>query len=376
MTLRVQRPAFDRMDLRNQFTALFIERGEEETAIARRVRAALPHLEARLVDDAREAEPPAGGDRFGEGKRRLLLARRRGPFLEHCPAGTSGLVCCNYLVVALGSNCPMDCRYCFLQAYLRNNPTLKVYTNPEDALAEVDAALQRHPQREFRIGTGELVDSLALDALTATSALLVPFVARRPNAVLELKTKSDCVDGLLDLPHGGRTVVSWTLTPAAIAAAEEPGTAPLAARVAAAARLQRAGYKVGFHLDPLVEYPGWAEGYADLVARLRDAVDPRGVAWLSLGSLRLTPALKEAIRARGSSRLLAGELVPSADGKLRLWHGLRVGMYRAVAAALRDWAPAAPLYLCMEDASVWRQVFDEVPADRELGRRLAAGAAW
>jgi hypothetical protein len=75
------------------------------------------------------------------------------------------------------------------------------------------------------------------------------------------------------------------------------------------------------------------------------------------------------------SRLLAGELVPTADGKLRLWHGLRVEMYRHLARRLREWTPA-PLYLCMEDASVWRQVFGEIPADRDLGRRLAAGAAW
>src|SRR5256886_11327123 len=62
----------------------------------------------------------------------LLFARQRATFLEHCPAGTPGLVCCNYLVVSLISNCPMDCSYCFLQEYLANNPTLKVFTNVED----------------------------------------------------------------------------------------------------------------------------------------------------------------------------------------------------------------------------------------------------
>ena len=66
----------------------------------------------------------------------FLFTRQRSTFLEHCPAGTSGLVCCNYLVVTLISNCPMDCSYCFLQEYLANNPTLKVYTNVEDLLSK------------------------------------------------------------------------------------------------------------------------------------------------------------------------------------------------------------------------------------------------
>lgn len=356
-------------------TQLFIERGEADTPVARRVAAALPHLEPRLIDDVSEAEPEARGDRFAAGKRRLVLTRRRGGFLEHCPAGTSGMVCCNYLVIALGSNCPMDCSYCFLQAYLRNNPALKVYTNPEDALSEVDAVLRKHPEREFRIGTGELVDSLALDPLTEVSRLLVPFFASRRNAVLELKTKTAAVDNLLDLDGNGRVVVSWSLTPTAIAAVEEPGTASLQQRLAAAARVQRAGYKVGLHFDPLVQYPDWEDGYADLLARVRDLVDPGGVAWVSLGSLRLTPQLKAAVRQRGPTRLLAAELVPGADGKLRLWHGLRVAMYRRLAAHLRRWT-AAPLYLCMESPAVWQQVLDEIPGDRDLGRRLSAGAAW
>jgi spore photoproduct lyase len=336
----------------------------------------LPQLTPRLIDDPLEAEPPQAGDRFGAGKRRLVLLRRHGGFLEHCPAGTGGLVCCNYLVVSLGSNCPMDCRYCFLQSYLRNNPAVKIYTNPEDGLAEVDAVLRRHPERQFRVGTGELVDSLALDPLTGATRLLVPFFAARSNGILELKTKTANIDNLLDLDANGRVVVSWTITPAEIVAREEPGTAPLEARLAAAERIQRAGYKVGLHLDPLVEYPGWEEGYADVVARLAARLDPRRVAWISLGSLRLTPQLKAAVRARGSSRLLAAELVAGADGKLRLWHGLRVKMYRTLVRQLRRWSELPPLYLCMETAAVWRQVFDDLPCDRELGRRLAAGAAW
>ncbi|GIW41109.1 MAG: hypothetical protein KatS3mg076_1686 [Candidatus Binatia bacterium] len=355
---------------------LWVQRGEEGTRIARAVRRHLPWLEPRVFDDPSEAEPTPGPDAFGRGKRRLVLLRHRGSFLEHCPAGTGGLVCCNYLVLHLGSNCPMDCSYCFLQAYLRNNPALKVYTNPEDALAEVEAVLRRQPDREFRIGTGELVDSLALDPWTELTSILVPFFAERKGAVLELKTKSAAVEGLLRLGGTPRVVVSWSVNPPEIVAREEHGTASLEERVQAARRVVRAGYRVAFHFDPLVEYPGWEEGYGRVLDLLRSEIDPACVAWVSLGSLRMTPALRAAVRQRHRSSLLAGELVPERDGKLRVWRGLRVRMYRTLLGALRSWRHDLPLYLCMETPLVWEQVFGGVPTDRELGRRLAAGARW
>jgi len=355
---------------------ILIERGEEEAPVVQRVLARLPEVPVRVVDKGWERQGPEGTarDPFAAGKRRLLFTRQRSTFLEHCPAGTPGLVCCNYLVVSLISNCPMDCSYCFLQEYLANNPTLKVFTNVADLLREVAAAVDRQPWRQFRIGTGELSDSLALDPLLGFSAELVPFFAERQNALLELKTKSDCVEGLLALDPKDRVVVSWSLTPPEIVARDEHGTASFSARLEAARRVQAAGYKLGFHFDPLIEYPGWEEGYRDTVARVFSAIDPRRVAWVSLGSLRLTPALRATMRRRfPQTRLLSGEQVPCADGKWRTFQALRVKMYRALAGWLREGAPQVPLYMCMETAPVWEKVFGRTPTcDKEVARTLVA----
>src|SRR5207244_10184129 len=115
------------------------------------------------------------------------------------------------------------------------------YVNPEVALAEVGRLLDGHPERQFRIGTGELADSLALDPLTGLSRELVPFFAARPNALLELKTKTDAVDDLLTLDPRDRVVVSWSLAPAPAVGVAEQGTAPIAARLAAMRRVVDAG---------------------------------------------------------------------------------------------------------------------------------------
>jgi spore photoproduct lyase len=287
------------------------------------------------------------------------------------------LVCCNYLVVNLASNCPFDCSYCFLQEYLANNPTMKAFTNVADAMAEIDVVLRAHPQRSFRLGTGELADSLALDPLTALSRQLVPFFADRPNALLELKTKTDCVEELLNMDPKGRVVVSWSVNAPQIIAAEEHGTATLEERLGAAQLVQKAGYKVGFHFDPLIELEGWEEGYATTVDEILRAVDPRSIAWISLGSLRLTPSLRQSIRNRSNKSLILGsELVPCTDGKARVWRGLRTRMYRHLVQRLERAAVDVPIYLCMEPPAMWERVMGTVPSDRQLGVRLAGGVAW
>jgi spore photoproduct lyase len=352
---------------------VWIERSEAETPLARTVRARVPGHAVRIVDDPREAEV---GD-FAAAKRRLVLKRKRGRFLEACPGGTNGVVCCNYLVLNVLSNCPLDCSYCFLQEYLANNPAVKVFTNVDDALTELEAVLRGHPERRFRIGTGELADSLALDPLTGLSRILVPFVLGFSNAVLEIKTKTDCIDELLDIDADERVVVSWSVNPPEVVETDEPGAATMQERIMAARRVQHAGFRVGLHFDPLVEYDGWEQGYGETIEAIFSHVDPRGVAWVSLGTLRLTPGLESAIRRRGiAGRILGSELVPSADGKSRIWYGLRSRMYRFVIDRLRAIEPRLPIYLCMESPFLWRKVMREVPSDRALGLRLAAGAGW
>lgn len=349
--------------------SLWIEASEIETEVARRVRSRLPGLPVHVVEDPRTAETAD----FAEGKRRLVVQRHRGSFLQACPAGTQGLVCCNYLVMNFGSNCPYDCSYCFLQEYLQNNPALKVFTNPQDALVEVEELLRRRPDRSFRIGTGELADSLALDSLTDLSLELVGFFARQPNAVLELKTKSVAIDNLLRIDPAGQTVVSWSVNAPLIASTEEPGTPSLAERLQAARAVAAAGYRVGFHFDPLVPFEGWEESYREAVEAVAAAVPADRVAWISLGSLRVSPGLRRRIRTRPEpSRILLGEIVPGADGKERPWQGLRVRMYRKMLGWLRDVDPKLPLYICMEPAPVWERTMGTVPSDREVAEQLVA----
>lgn len=294
----------------------------------------LPGIPVQTVQDPESILPElhSSSDPRASGKRTLVLARHRGEFLKACP-GSGAEICCNYYVLNLASNCHIECTYCVLQAFL-NNPSLTVFTNYLDLAAEVRDKLSAAPAQFFRIGTGEMADSLALDDLTGYSSRLVPLFASLPNAVLELKTKSDRIANLEGLGHHGRTVVSWSVNSRRICAGEELKAASLEERIEAARRVQQWGYRVGFHFDPIVHYEGWEQEYRQAIGDIFAVVDPSRVAWVSLGALRFTPRLREIVRRRFPKSIIPyGELVPAHHGKLRYFRPIREEMY----ARLSEW---------------------------------------
>ena len=360
---------------------IYVERCVADSWITRNVLRRLPAAPVEWLEDSRTllSASRRGSPSLAAAKRALVLARHQGRFFKDCPASTSRgerNVCCNYFVVNYASNCHMECSYCYLQTHL-NFPHLVVYANYRDLLQELEARFGSHPTTPFRVGTGELADSLALDSLTRYSVPLVEFFSRCDNAILEFKTKSDCVENLMGLDHGGRTVVSWSINPRAVQASEEHRTASIERRLRAAERCVAEGYRIGFHLDPMIHYPDWERDYEDLVDEIFRRFPPRSVAWISLGSLRLSAELKAFMRSRfPRSGLPLGELVPVPDGKLRYFWPIRVRMYRSAVEWVRARSPGTPVYLCMERPGVWSKVFAQAPPqEKQLGRRLAGSLA-
>ncbi|HEY6420124.1 MAG TPA: hypothetical protein VIX59_14085 [Candidatus Binataceae bacterium] len=352
-----------------------IEEGVRDSALAARILRALPPaVSIKYIADGREAARlTAGPDPFGAGKRRMVVMRRRSPFLMACPAGSSRFACCGYLVLALASNCPMDCSYCFLQEYLADNPGFQLFANFEDGFDEVDNLARRNPGRQFRVGTGELADSLAFDSMTCLSRDLIEFFAARQNLTLELKTKSDEVDNLLAIDPRGRVLVSWTLSPYAVYMSSEHRTASPAARIAAARAVLDAGYRVAFHFDPMIAYPDAERDYLALVDQLLDVIPAARISLVSLGGLRMTPNLRSIARRRfPDDPMLVGEDVLSPDGRYRAFTALRLRLFSVLAERFKRSGAAVPTYLCMETASVHERVFGVAPdSPATIGARLA-----
>ncbi|MBU1564942.1 MAG: DNA photolyase [Proteobacteria bacterium] len=305
------------------------------------------------------------GDNFAEnltpGKQQLYLCNNHGMFFKPCP-GTREYQCCGYHVLNTGTNCPIDCVYCILQAYL-NTPWLTFYVNTGDLFHELSQSLSGNPHKFFRIGTGEFTDSLAIDRLTCLSRPLVEFIGQKDNVILELKTKSAVIDNLRELSHNNKSVIAWSLNSAPIMAKHELRSATLDERLNAAQKCAEWGYHLAFHFDPIIDYPGWQAGYAETIDRLFKKVPASAIAWISMGALRFLPSLKEiGIRRFPRSKIYYQEFITGLDGKSRYFRPNRVRLYKHIFALLREKIhDRTCIYFCMESDEIWREVMGYTP---------------
>lgn len=340
---------------------VILEREAQNYPLAQRVVAQIGDSIPVATDEAFR-EPPRG--EFDLDKKTLRLVSFPGRLLKPCP-GTREYLCCGYQILNIGTNCPLDCSYCILQAYF-NQPCLRLFVNLEQQLKDIGETLRNSKGKIFRIGTGEFTDSLALDPVVNWTKVLPSFVAEHANAVLEFKTKTLSIEGLLSSTYRDRIVVSWSLNSPSIAAAEEHGAPSIRKRLEAARRCQREGYALGFHFDPLIEHPSWKEEYARTVDLLDRFIDASKVIWISLGCLRYMPSLKGVIRKRfPKTHILDGEFVPGLDGKMRYIKSLRIEMYGFMKEKLAQWGIAKGLYLCMESREVWDKALGWAPKNSD-----------
>ncbi len=299
---------------------------------------------------------------YRDGKNNILTIPKKGNVMDICATFNETYICCRVHVLKSVQNCPYECTYCFLQNYLNNGITKSV-EDIETLMKEVKNNITAEPLRMFRVGTWELGDSLALEYQTGQAAALIKEFADLDNAVLELKTKSDCIDAILDIDHKGKTVISWSLNTEYVIENEEHKTASLDKRLDAMRKAAEAGYLTGLHFDPMILHDGWEEGYSTLIRRVFEAVTPDRIAWISMGSLRFNPEMKKKIENNyPDSKITCPEMVIGNDAKMRYVKPLRVQMYRHAYNELKKYVlPDNLVYLCMERWDVWEKVFGSRP---------------
>jgi spore photoproduct lyase len=334
--------------------AVIVEKGVRHYPWVQQMLTRCQGMEIEEVEDVREVIRRHHGLPYPADKsssQRLLLGRHRGTFLKHCPCSPCSRGC-GYHFLHIGIGCPIECSYCFLPGFIDTSfPLLLV--NFDDLEQELAALAQQ--KKPLRMGTGEMTDSLIFEPLTGFARYLTQMFAQWPHLTLELKTKSLFVDSLLDVASKN-VVIAWSLNPAAVAAIEEP-LAPLPEdRLRAAERCCAAGYRVGFHFDPIIACPDWQEHYHKFLQQMFARISPLQIAWISLGTFRILPQLRDYMRRRfPQTQTILGELVTAYDGKLRYFRPKRAEIYRQMIAWIRDLCGThtPPLYLCMESQELW-----------------------
>lgn len=347
---------------------VFIEEQAHKYPLVQRVRKMFPGAESISIKSYAEhvKEHPF---RLEELKRPFLfLVKQDGDFIKKCPC-TKNHVGCGYFIFNLSFGCPFDCSYCYLQQYT-NAPGIVMPANIDDFLREAGRFMKRL-KRPVRLGSGEFCDSLALDNITGYAESLVSFF-RNKNVFFELKTKSACIDGLLSANGAENIVISWSLNPRVHIESEERCVASLEERLRAANKVRERGYSLGFHFDPIIYTDNWEEYYHDTVQELYRTVKGP-FAWISLGTLRSSRALKPVVEQRfPESRIFYGELLLGKDKKLRYPYFLRKKICRTMLQWIREFDTKTPVYLCMEEEAMWKELYGTIGKSRGVEEYVQA----
>lgn len=359
------------IDLSSFPERVYIEADCLEHPYTREILHRLPHIPPTIISSPAELQDDLilDSDPIGAGKKYLLLSEQKGDFIKPCPC-TPDYIGCNYYIINLDLNCPLDCTYCILQHYL-TEPWLTLHVNTDKLWKQLDTFLHKK-KYPVRIGTGELGDSLALDHITHRSSELIRNFRRHPSAILELKTKTLNIDNVLASEPSDNIVIAWSLNAEQIVKTDEKGSPSSAARILAASQVAKRGFRVAFHFDPIIRFPSWEEGYAEVIDQMLTNIPASKIAWISLGTLRFPAALKSVIRERfPASRIIYEEFVRGIDGKFRYFRPLRVELYKRLVQQLQQPKSAAiPLYFCMENKDVWRDVLKKEPRGRDVEKFL------
>lgn len=346
------------MNYNHQFRRIYISESSLQDSVTQEILNKMPSRIQRIIPDTysfaeevRDLDP----------KTVLLLTRSKGDIVKGCPGTDDSYLCCNYQVINQTQNCPMHCSYCILQFYL-NQPATVLYTNYDEIFIELKQKMLRQSKRFFRIGTGELADSLAIDGSVLFAKQAIRVFSEIPNALLELKSKTTNIHDLLQIEHNGHTVLAWSLNPQEIIRQNELKTAQLIQRLTAARKAAEAGYLLAFHFDPILFHPHWKKLYGELIDELYLHIDPERIAWISMGSLRFPPSMKEKIIDRYPNTAIPyAEMVRGMDGKLRYARPLRLPMYQLIYQKLTAVSNPPFIYFCMESPLIWKEVFGIAP---------------
>ena len=353
-----------------KFKKVYIERSALQDAVSQRALELFPSDKVSIIEEGQEEtlfkKASLKAENIKESKQTLHLKRFQGSFFKRCPGAKPKLLCCNYYVLNLGQNCEMDCSYCYLQSFI-NWPAVVIYTNIETAFKELEELKKTHFQDYLRVGTGEQIDSLSLDDLSLYSTRLVDFFNHCPHWLLEFKTKSANIKNFKDIKSIGNTVVSWSINPEFIVQKEEHLTASLKERLAAAQEVKNRGFKISFHIDPLIYHKDWKENYKSLVDQIIKDFKPEDLKHLSMGALRFQSPQKAIMRKRfGMESLVCqGEFFKAEDGKLRYDYRLRQEMFQFIWKEFKSHSSKWPCFLCMESPESWLNSLNIQPKNQE-----------
>ena len=309
--------------------------------------------------------PPEGwksGDPLPRANRRTLFGtwhmRERSRITEK-----DRVVCQTGYGFHSGRGCLFKCDYCAIE------DVLALATNHEDLLDRLDPEVRRvEGPTLWKWDNG--TDTLCFEPEMGASELFVDYFAQFDDKFLMTYSKSDNVDHLLPLDHGGQTICCWTLNARTQSRDIERDAATMEERIEAARKCQQAGYNVRFRLSAVCPVHNWEQEHRDMFDMLFANVSPDVISLETLSRMprpemfgnvmdasMFDPRFVEAIRS-GAEEMEGNIWGPIPDNE-------REEIYRFLIAEIRLRSPDTPVSLCQEPPHMWERLSDvlDMPPD-------------
>jgi len=209
-------------------------------------------------------------------------------------------------------NCLYDCRYCFLQGMYRSAHYV-VFVNYEDFFADISDVAGNHSGSSWFF-SGYDCDGLAMEPITGFIDACLNHFSDLPSAHLEIRTKSTQIRTLLNRAPIPNCVIGYSFTAERTADRLEHKTPSVSKRIAALAKLQKHGWKVGLRLDPLIYTECFEEDYRELLDKILTSVRATELHSVSYGAFRLPkPFFKKMVNLYPKERLFATTLTETSS---------------------------------------------------------------
>lgn len=205
-------------------------------------------------------------------------------------------------------NCVFNCDYCFLQG-MHQSGHLLYFVNHENAVK----AVKDLPDNNIYLSISYLTDLMGMEQdFGVIQDWLLSFAdkSRDASVTIEIRSKSDAFHVLREISSKlgfvpQNVILVWSLSPSAVAAQYERGTASFQGRLMAARQAVTEGWRVRLCLDPVIRIPDWENIYKDCIRSVFARLAPESIEQFSFGVFRLsTEFLKQLRSARTDSDIL------------------------------------------------------------------------
>lgn len=273
-----------------------------------------------------------------------------------------GIVCQNGFVIRFAEGCIHQCAYCPLTRAIR------IFLNLEEYPEHLDALIKKHPWYTLYFSDGG-TDLMCFEPEYGACEIMVNYFAQKKGKYLNLTTKSDNVDHLLNLEHKGKTIISWTISCETISRLIERGTPSLKRRLEAMRKCQKSGYVVRCRFSPIIPLKSWQEENSAMIEQVFRAVQPDVItlwvlagtdfesfeSWIDLGMID-----KEYVEAaaKAADTMRGQRMAPFPPE-------IRVRIYRFFIEKIRRVSPRTPISLCLETSDMWERLAGDIGATPE-----------